>query len=690
MKSLCRRSLLFFLVSLLVLQPACAPVRPDYLAQPDKSRLGRVGIAVGRFDPQYKFEALTSGKGEGAAKGALGGALQCGEIGRGGGNNIAVALVFIVCLPVAAVVGAVHGASSTESSDNIKSTQANINAKFASVGQEPLRQALARYAQDTGLALSPLPHEQGPATPGDAPAYGDFAKDVDTVLEVTALDLTARTSGGNTLPIGLQVKAAVRVVNARDGTVVDSFPVKSTPIWRPLEEWLADGARPVQAGIEAALREVAETAIDEAVLIYHPLSVAANAEKDLVPDYALRTIQPPLRTRYEMSHPRWAHLERYQLASTTPAFEWENFPRGYDIDIGEGAGQARDVKYDFRIYAEGGILYERTGLIAPKHTLEFPLEPCREYRWTARARFRVKDSVRATEWMGAFDTIGSTSAPWWWRRGSKPALAVSPPNISYYPIIVTPGDDGHPCKKQTEGKVAFGAVSSPSAAEARSGPPASAAISTAPAAVEKPAEASTIPPAVVVGDKWTYRLSDQGRVLGSVSVEILAVNGSKVRERFTREGYRDFSKEREVDATFNPTRFQTVAFPGGYDLPEFAPYLPPNTELKKGRGWDGIIGVFFMHHAGKVTLTSNIRIVGQETVQVPAGSFRTWKIETDSPEVASSGIYVKAKCIYWYSPEAKRTVKMSIDSITSMQAYASDVEVFELVSFRPGTAVTAN
>lgn len=467
-----------FIVALIALQAACTPVRPDQLASPDKSKLGRIGIEVGRFDPQYKFEAFVHGKGGGAAKGAFEGTLQCGEISRGGGANTYVALVFIVCLPVAAVVGAVYGASSVESSDKIKSAQANINARFASVGQEPLREALARYAQHTGLSLSALPHEQGPTGPGDVPAYGESAKDVDTVLEVTALELIARTSGAKTLPVSLQIRAVVRVVKVGDGTVIDIFPVRSTPISRPLAEWLADEAKPVQAGIGAALREVAEAAIDEVVLIYHPDKVAANAEKNLVPAYALRTIDPPLRNKLYWGDPTWGHLERFQLESLTPTFEWEKFPRGYDITIGEGSGQARDVKYDFRIYADGEILYERSGLDAPKHTLETPLQPCRGYRWTVRARFRLNDSVRATEWTGAFDTIGGTAAPWWWRRGSTPTLAVSPPNVGYYPIIVTPDDDGHPCKKPIDAKVALAAVSGSEAAGVNStGQPATATTS---------------------------------------------------------------------------------------------------------------------------------------------------------------------------------------------------------------------
>lgn len=434
----------YFVMVLVALQAACAPVRPDNLAQPDKSGLGRVGIAVGQFNPEYKFEALPSGKGGGAAKGALGGALLCGGTNHGD-RSVAAALAFIVCLPVAAVVGAVAGAVQAAPSTIDTGAQADLNARLAAVGQEPLREALTRYARDMDLGLSAVPNGQGPAAANEFPAYRDLSKDLDTVLEVRALELSAKTSDGKEIQIALQLKGMVRVINVRNGAVIDSFPVKSTPISRPLGGWLADGAKPVQAGIDAMLRDVAETAIDEVVLIYHPVRISDNADREMVPAYALRTIQPPLRTRYELGHARWGHLERYQLASTTPEFEWESFPRGYDIPIGEAAGEVRDVIYDFRLYADGVVVYERSGLASPKHLLESPLEQCREYRWTVRARFRLGDSVRATEWTGAFHTIGSTAAPWWWRRGSKPVLAISPPNVEYYPIVVSPSHDGRPC-----------------------------------------------------------------------------------------------------------------------------------------------------------------------------------------------------------------------------------------------------
>jgi hypothetical protein len=443
-----------------VLQAACAPVRPDHFAWPDKSRLGRVGLAVGGFDPTYKFEAVTGGRGEGAVKGSLEGAIQCGQ-GLHQGDATSV-LLAIICLPVAALVGAVAGAASTESSKNISTAQTKMQSQISSLSlQERLRSALERYADDVGLALGALPSGAGPAAPGDMPAYREFSDQFDTILEVTALQLVAQTSGATGIPVFLRLKARVRVVNTHDGSVRDTFPAASTGFGRPVAQWLADDMKPVQDGIDTEIREVAETAVDEVLLIYHPGKLVSeqpsqSAGKDesgshwqLVPAYALRPIEPPLRTKiYWGQQMTWAHLERFQLVTLDPTFSWEAFPRGFDIVVGEAPGQARKILYDFRIYDDHGIVYERNGLEVPRHHLETQLKACTRYRWTVRSRFLLNGVPRATEWTGAFNTLGGEAAPWWWRRGSKPALAVSPPNIFYYPIIETPGERGQTCPRR--------------------------------------------------------------------------------------------------------------------------------------------------------------------------------------------------------------------------------------------------
>ena len=186
-----------------------------------------------------------------------------------------------------------------------------------------------------------------------------------------------------------------------------------------------------------------------------------------------------------------------------------------------------------------------------------------------------------------------------------------------------------------------------------------------------------------VGDRWKYNFSDHGKVAGSVTVEIIESSGRKVRERFTREGYKGFVAERDVEAIFSAGRFLTpIAFPGGYLLSEIAPYLPPGTTLKPGQVWEGVPGIFFISDTGKITLVSQVRVVKQETVRVPAGAFVSWRVETES-EVSISWSRANVKCTYWYSSEMKRTIKMTIDTIASLSANSGS-EAYELASFDPG------
>ena len=188
------------------------------------------------------------------------------------------------------------------------------------------------------------------------------------------------------------------------------------------------------------------------------------------------------------------------------------------------------------------------------------------------------------------------------------------------------------------------------------------------------------------GDKWKYNFTDRGRSAGSMTVEIVESNDRKARERITREGHSGFAAEREVDVAFKGDHFQnSVALPGGYQLTEIGPYLPPGTMLKIGQRWEQVPGIFFVPPSGKKSLVSQVWVVRQETVRVPAGTFLAWRIETESEEdtAAAQNIRVKIKCTFWYAPELKRTIKMVTDNIVSVHAQ-SGVEFYELASFEPG------
>lgn len=281
------------------------------------------------------------------------------------------------------------------------------------------------------------------------------AKDTaDTIIEVSVLNVRAVTAGHLDFRAGLVVQARVRVLSTRDGKEIDTFTVRGgVGEYKSLDAWLAADGAPIRAGLERSTASVAEQAIDEILLIYHPRRLPqqeAGGTTERVPAYALRAVEPPLRIKFPFPWEPMTYgwLERFALTTLRPEFRWEAWPRGFDVARGSGPGQAREIRYDLRILGYEGVVYERRGLDQPAHRLEQPLKPCSTYRWTVRARFVLNDAPRATEWMGAFNTIGGEVAPWSIRRGgagAPPLEMISGNAAPFYPIVETPGAEGEAC-----------------------------------------------------------------------------------------------------------------------------------------------------------------------------------------------------------------------------------------------------
>jgi hypothetical protein len=187
-----------------------------------------------------------------------------------------------------------------------------------------------------------------------------------------------------------------------------------------------------------------------------------------------------------------------------------------------------------------------------------------------------------------------------------------------------------------------------------------------------------------VGDRWKYRLSHTGRDVGTVNVEIREVIGNRVTEQITLDGFPGFLKERDVDTTFNPTRFQSaVVFPGGYQLAEIAPYFLPGTELKAGEQWNQIPGEFTIQPIGKRNLLSNAKVVSKEMVRVPAGEFEAWRVESVSEAANYNGNPVWIVCTFWYAPTMTRAVKISVTTNLNY-ATGTRTENYDLAAFERG------
>jgi len=121
-----------------------------------------------------------------------------------------------------------------------------------------------------------------------------------------------------------------------------------------------------------------------------------------------------------------------KLESLQPELRWEAFPRPMDLkeDRGGWVSRVRHVTYDLRIwrgsrdpngYQEvypAELVYSRTALAAPAHTVETPLEHDTQYLWSVRARFEIDGQQRVTPWsvlllpgQSAIDDPRSTSVP---------------------------------------------------------------------------------------------------------------------------------------------------------------------------------------------------------------------------------------------------------------------------------------
>lgn len=214
--------------------------------------------------------------------------------------------------------------------------------------------------------------------------------------------------------------------------------------------------------------------------------------------------------------------------------------------------------------------------------------------------------------------------------------------------------------------------------------PAEAAVPVAQVPIQRNGTAASVTGTGKVGSRWKYKLTDVRRPAGVITVEVIEQRGKLINERITADGEKSFFAERSVDADFSPSRFQqTVTLPGGFQMTEISPYAAPNVEFRPGQTWKDISGRYLLQHIGNQQFLAELKVVGKETVRVPAGSFEAWKLEATSVNVWS-GTTVRMKFTYWYAPEMSRTVKMMTETSTQVSANGVGKDIYELMSYEPG------
>jgi len=183
------------------------------------------------------------------------------------------------------------------------------------------------------------------------------------------------------------------------------------------------------------------------------------------------------------------------------------------------------------------------------------------------------------------------------------------------------------------------------------------------AAAASPASPPPLPgytdvPIPKVGDSWTYRLTEPDRRDGptqrSYVVTVGAANRNEILDQVAVGGGNSMG-------TRHTRGVRLFAQPAGI----FSPYLMVFDKHRAGSGL-GTIGIADPACSGPYLCEVSGRVVGEETVSVPAGTFAATKVVVEQAwrpalggGAAGSGGAGARVITVWYSPEVRRAIKYS-------------------------------
>jgi len=203
-------------------------------------------------------------------------------------------------------------------------------------------------------------------------------------------------------------------------------------------------------------------------------------------------------------------------------------------------------------------------------------------------------------------------------------------------------------------------------------------ISASPAAEPTPQAEGNLP---AVGDTWVYRT--RGKWPTSPK-RLLSVTVDKTESGLIYETMTQL----EPDQRPGGTRRSSNASPAFVDWTwlgwEFSPWFITSDAIKAGQ-WSDIRTPEFP--GGWGDWYTEAKVVGRETVTVPAGSFSTIEVEIWAKRRANGGSAqasvepTDVRISVWYAPDARRYVKMD-RRIKSATSFEIERDIVELVKYR--------
>jgi hypothetical protein len=160
------------------------------------------------------------------------------------------------------------------------------------------------------------------------------------------------------------------------------------------------------------------------------------------------------------------------------------------------------------------------------------------------------------------------------------------------------------------------------------------------------------PGPVRVGDRWSYDVKDDatGELKHSVTFVVIEVNAKEITARMTMRG-----KDRPRTFVFAPDWGRIDDSVWRYQPSEIGVRMP----LKVGKEWRAEANAQNMQTGIALRAAGVAKVVGQETVTTPAGTFDTFRVEATVRQVntkdqTKSGTITH---IIWYAPAVNRWVK---------------------------------
>jgi len=178
-------------------------------------------------------------------------------------------------------------------------------------------------------------------------------------------------------------------------------------------------------------QQSAQTMVDEMLLLWYPPGLIKPQRKP-VPENVL------MPTFYEVSSkPNDYNIgwqKNYQLETARPLFQWESFPRAWDVPEGMSSDDFSNIRYEFKVV--GGEHAEN--LTVPEYQLNQPLAYCQKAQWTVRVLFELNGSPRMSEWSGAYTVMPFSHHPKQWnaRRNVEQSVMIVYSDERFYYFTV--------------------------------------------------------------------------------------------------------------------------------------------------------------------------------------------------------------------------------------------------------------